>query len=171
MAKADYKDIEKIVAEVLKSIGQKETKEYTSTNNESLDLDPQKDFPLAEKHPGLVKTPTGIGFKEITLEKVVKGEIKADDLRISPETLKMQAQIAEKMNRVQLAQNFRRAAELTKIGDEKILSIYNALRPNRSSKQELLDIAEEIESKYGAKINAAFIREAADVYERRNLLA
>lgn len=170
MAKADYKDIEKIVAEILKSFGQKETQEYTSTNNESLDLDPQKDFPLAEKHPGLIKTPTGIGFKEITLEKVVKGEIKADDLRISPETLKMQAQIAEKMNRGQLAQNFRRAAELTKISDEKILSIYNALRPNRSSKQELLDIAEEIESKYGAKINAAFIREAAEVYERRNLL-
>jgi len=64
----------------------------------------------------------------------------------------------------------RRAAELTRVGDERILEIYNALRPYRSTKADLLAIAEELENKYGAKICAAFVREACDVYERRGRL-
>ena len=51
-----------------------------------------------------------------------------------------------------------------------MLQIYNALRPYRSTKAELLAIADELENKYGAKVNAAFVREAADVYERRGRL-
>jgi propanediol dehydratase small subunit len=66
--------------------------------------------------------------------------------------------------------NMRRAAELTRVADERILEIYNALRPYRSTKAELLAIADELENKYGAKINAAFVREATDVYERRGRL-
>jgi len=64
----------------------------------------------------------------------------------------------------------KRKAELTKIPDARILEIYDALRPFRSTKSELLDIASEIESKYDAKVNAAFIREAAEVYEKRKKL-
>jgi propanediol dehydratase small subunit len=56
------------------------------------------------------------------------------------------------------------------IPDARVLEIYNALRPYRSTKRELLAIADEMEAKYNAKINAAFVREAADVYERRNRL-
>ena len=39
-----------------------------------------------------------------------------------------------------------------------------------STKAELYGIAEELESKYQCRINAAFIREAADVYEKRGRL-
>ena len=82
----------------------------------------------------------------------------------------MQAEIADGIGRNQFAANLRRAAELTAIPDTRILEIYNALRPYRSTKAELLAIAEEMEDKYAAKINAAFVREAADVYQRRNRL-
>jgi propanediol dehydratase small subunit len=59
---------------------------------------------------------------------------------------------------------------LTQIPDEEVLKIYNSLRPGRSTKEELLAIAKEIEKKYQAELNGAFIREAVKVYEKRGLL-
>ncbi len=91
-------------------------------------------------------------------------------MRITPETLRLQAQIADGVGRNQFAGNLRRAAELTAIPDNRVLEIYNALRPYRSTKPELLAIADELEQQYNAKINADFVREAAGVYERRNRL-
>lgn len=128
------------------------------------------DYPLAAKKPELVKTNTGKSMKEITLEAAVSGRIQPQDIKISPETLEMQAQIAESAGRSAFARNLRRAAELTAVPDERILEIYNALRPFRSTKKQLLDIADELENKYSAKINGAFVREAAEVYEQRNRL-
>ena len=133
-------------------------------------LDPARDYPLAAKRPDLVKTSTGKRVDELTLEQAIKGELKAEELRITPETLELQAQISEKAGRPQLAANLRRAAELTKVSDERVLEMYNALRPYRSTKAELLAIADELEQKYGAKVNAAFVREACEVYERRGRL-
>jgi propanediol dehydratase small subunit len=133
-------------------------------------FDPKKDYPLASRRPDLVRTLTGKGFQDINLENVVSGEINAQEIRIGPETLELQAQVAEKHGRPQLALNFRRAAELTRIPDEEVLKIYNALRPGRSTKEELLIMAKELEKKYQAKINSAFIREALKVYEKRGLL-
>jgi propanediol dehydratase small subunit len=69
-----------------------------------------------------------------------------------------------------LAANLRRAAEMTRIPDERVLEIYNALRPYRSTKQELLDIAGELESKYQARVCGALVREAAEAYEKRGRL-
>ncbi|GAA0706755.1 diol dehydratase small subunit [Paraclostridium ghonii] len=132
-------------------------------------MNPQ-DYPLATKRADVIKTPTGKGLQEITLENVLNGEIKPEDVRISPETLEMQAQIAEGMNRDAIARNFRRAAELINFPDERIIEIYNALRPYRSTKEELLAIADEVENVYGAKVNAEFIREASEVYEKRKKL-
>jgi propanediol dehydratase small subunit len=133
-------------------------------------LDPARDFPLAAKRPDLIKTASGKSLDQVTLEAALKGEIAAEELRITPETLELQAQISEKAGRPQLARNIRRAAELTRVSDERVLQIYNALRPYRSTKTELLAIADELDTKYGAKINAAFVREAADLYERRGRL-
>lgn len=48
--------------------------------------------------------------------------------------------------------------------------MYNALRPFRSTKAELLEMSDELENKYNAKITAAYVREAADVYEKRKKL-
>lgn len=127
------------------------------------------EYPLAD-NPENVETPEGTKLSEITLEKVVEGEIDGDELVIAPETLEKQAQVAEEAGRPQVARNFRRAAELTAVPDDRILEIYNALRPSGTDKQTLLDIAEELETEYDAEINAAHVREAAEVYEQRDLI-
>lgn len=133
-------------------------------------FNPKKEYPIGSKRPDLIKTITGKGYKDLTLENLISGKIHAQEIRISPETLELQAQIAEKHGRTQLALNFRRAAELTRVPDEEVLKIYNSLRPGRSTKEELMEIAKELIKKYQAKLNAAFIREAAKIYEKRNLL-
>lgn len=162
--------VEDIVREVIKSMYQESKAAPAAAPAPGAGLSPDRDYPLATKRPELVKTPTGKSLSDITLDKVLKSEVGPDDVRISPQTLRMQAEIAEGVGRTQFAQNLRRAAELTAIPDNRILEIYNALRPYRSTKQELLDIAHEMETKYNAKINASFVREAAEVYERRNRL-
>ena len=139
--------------------------------SESAGLDPRRDFPLATHRSELIRTPTGKRLEELTLDAVLNGEVTAEDLRITPRTLRLQAEIADAVRRSQLAENMRRAAELTAVPDERILEIYNALRPRASTKQQLLEIADELEGSYSASANAAFVREAAEVYERRGCLA
>ncbi len=133
-------------------------------------INPQMDYPLGEKRKEWLKTSTGKTLDDITLEKVLNGEVKAEDIRISPETLKLQGEIAKKGKRPTVNANFERASELVVIPDERILEIYNALRPYRSSKEELLAIADELEAKYSATVNAGFVREAAEIYEKRSKL-
>lgn len=128
------------------------------------------DYPLGSKRPDILKSPRGIPFKELTLEAVESGKATFDDFRITPEALEMQAQIAESAGRPQIARNLRRAAELTRVPDERILQIYNAMRPHRSTREELEAIATELETQYGAAVCAGFVREAAEVYGRRKLL-
>ena len=118
----------------------------------------------------MIKTPTGKSLDDLTLENVLSGKVTPEDVRISPETLRLQAEIADGVGRTQFGNNLRRAAELTAIPDKRILEIYNALRPHRSTKEELLAIADEMETQYKAVTSAALVREAADVYERRNQL-
>lgn len=125
-------------------------------------------YPLAD-NPDDVETPGGTKLSEITLEKIVDGDIDGSELVIAPETLEKQARIAEDAGRPQLARNFRRAAELTAVPDDRILEIYNALRPSGAEKEELLAIADELEAEYDAEINAAHVREAVEVYEERDL--
>lgn len=176
------KVLEEIIRDVLKSLGHSEegpaSRDNGPASRDKADgklkgaprLTADKDYPLAVRRPELVKTPSGRPLKDITMDRVLGGEIKAEEFRITPETLKMQAEIAESVGRVQFARNLRRAAELTSVPDERILEIYNALRPYRSTRAELLAIADELENKYRATVNAAFVREAAEVYSRRNRL-
>jgi propanediol dehydratase small subunit len=132
-------------------------------------LNVKTDYPLSEKRPELIRTPTGKSIDEITMEQVLAGEVGMEDCRISPQTLEYQAQIAESAGNPQMAMNLRRAAELTMFSDERVLEIYGALRPYRSTKEELLQIAEELEQR-GATLNAAYVREASQVYEKRQKL-
>jgi propanediol dehydratase small subunit len=129
------------------------------------------DYPLSVNRQDLLRTPTGKPITALTMDAVVAGELTAEDLRIAPETLQLQAELAESVQRRQLAQNFRRAAELTAVPDAEVLAMYNALRPRASSKAALIGIAENLEGKYGATVCGALVREAAEVYERRDLLA
>ena len=139
-------------------------------NNPNGKLDAGTAYPLAKKRPDLVLSASGMRPEDITLEKVTAGQISFDDIKIRPETLEYQAQIAESVGRPHLAANMRRAAEMTRIPDERLLEMYNGLRPYRSTKQELLDMAGELESKYQARTCAAMVREAAEVYEKRGRL-
>lgn len=129
----------------------------------------KQDYPLADKRPELILTPTGKKIDEITMDQVLEGNVKIEDCRISSPTLEYQAQIAESAGNRQMAANLRRAAELTAFSDERVLEIYGALRPFRSTKEELLKIADELEAK-GAVLNAAFVRQAGEVYEKRKKL-
>jgi len=158
-----------IVKEVLSEMN-KEPGTVSAAPTSGGKLDYRKDYPLSKQHPDLVKTSTGKSLDDITLEAVISGSIKPDEIRVTNQTLEYQAQIAESICRPQLARNMRRAGELTKVPDARILEIYNALRPNRSTKAELLAIADELETKYGAKVTSNHVREAANVYEARGVL-
>lgn len=165
--------IKQIVEEVMKNI---------DTSGMSSASVPKKDicrkceeidassYPLGEKIPDKIKSPTGKNLSDMTFDKLIKGELGASDMRIAPETLEMQAQVAESVKRDAFAGNLRRASELIAVPDDRLLEIYNSLRPYRSTKQELYDIADELEKKYNCEINSRFVREAADVYEKRGRL-
>ncbi|MDT7564736.1 MAG: propanediol dehydratase small subunit [Pseudonocardiales bacterium] len=129
------------------------------------------DYPLSINRPELLRTPTGKPITALTMDAVVSGELSAEDLRIAPETLQLQAQLADAGNRPQLATNFRRAAEMTAIPDAEVLAMYNALRPRASSARRLAELADRLEHSYAAPVCAALVREAARVYEQRGLLA
>ncbi len=132
-------------------------------------LNAQLDYPLYEKRPELIKTSTGKSVDDINIDNILSGAINPGDCRISAETLEYQAQIEESVGNPQIAANFRRAAEMTRIPDNRILEIYNCMRPHVSTKQELLDIANELETQYEAHINAELLRETATVYEARKM--
>lgn len=129
------------------------------------------DYPLSVQRPDLLRTPTGRPLSEVTMAAVVSGEIRNEDLRISAETLTLQGEISDAVGRRQLAENMRRAAELTTVPDEEVLAIYNALRPRASSSARLAEIADRLENDYAATTCAALVREAAQVYAARDLLA
>ena len=94
----------------------------------------------------------------------------ASELRATPETIRLQAEVAAAGGRSQLADNLRRAAELAPLPDETILEIYTALRPRRSSAAQLESWAERLDA-LGASLTAAFVRDALSVYASRGLLA
>jgi len=119
------------------------------------------DYPLVGKTPHLLRTPAGQAFDDITLGAVLEGRISMEDLRVTPGALELQAQIAEESGRPQLAENLRRAAELTAVPEDLILEIYNALRPGRASREEILRLATLLESRYEAPRCAALLRDAA----------
>ena len=133
-------------------------------------VDANEDYPLGTNRPDLVKTPTNKNLEDITLEKVMEGEVEDADLSITEETLDHQAEIAKQKGREQFGKNMERAGEMTKIPDDRILEMYNSLRPNRSTKEELLAMADELEEEYEATTTAELVREAAEVYEKRDKL-
>ncbi len=159
--------IEEVIKQVLKGMTEGENKPAEKYEEKKCtETLTEADYPLAKKRNDLIKTRSGKSFDDINMENVLNGSVTLDDIKITPEVLIYQAQIAESIGRNQFASNLRRAAELTFVPDDRVLEIYNAMRPNRSTKQELLDIAAELENKYNAKICASLVREACEVYEK-----
>ncbi len=106
----------------------------------------------------------------LTVDAVRAGEIGVADLRIHPETLERQAAVAERHGNPQLAENLRRAAELTRLPDDEVLAIYEALRPGRSTSAQLAELGASLAGR-GLPRCAALLTEAAEVYARRGLSA
>ena len=127
-------------------------------------------YPLGEYEKDSIKSKTGKKLTEITLDEVVKGHISSDDIKISKETLKAQGQVAKENGNDSMEKNFERAAELVNVPDEVILKMYDKLRPNRSTKLELVMMAQELIEKYNAKNCAKLVMEAVEIYEKRGVL-
>ena len=117
-----------------------------------------------------VRALSGRAVGELTLDAVRRGEVTLPDLRIHPGTLDRQAQVAAEHANPQLAENLRRAAELTQLPDEEVLAIYDALRPGRSTPGQLTALADSLAAR-GLPRCAALLTEAAEVYARRGLSA
>lgn len=121
------------------------------------------EYPLSEKMRHALKSPRGTAFDAITLDAVMDGRVTMDDLRITSEALRLQAEIARDAGRRQLGENLERAAELVNVPEEKILEVYSALRPGRSDRTKLASLAQELTDVYGAPLCAALVREAAEI--------
>lgn len=127
-------------------------------------------YPLGEYEKDSIQSKTGKKLTEITLDEVMKGHISSDDIKISKETLKAQGQVARECGNDPMEKNFERAAELVDVPDDVILKMYDKLRPNRSTKLELVMMAQELIEKYNAKNCARLVMEAVEVYEKRGVL-
>jgi propanediol dehydratase small subunit len=127
-------------------------------------------YPLMQNAADNLKALSGKPLSDITLDAVSEGSLSADDMRIQAETLRLQAQVAEQAGYTQLANNLRRAAELTAVPNKEVLQIYDLLRPGRASHTQLIQLAEHLEQTYQAVVTGKFVREAAEVYKQRNLL-
>ena len=110
-----------------------------------------EDYPLGEKKPELIKSASGKSLNDLTLQGVIDGKLDAKDFRITKETLELQAQVAESAGRGFFATNLRRAGELIPV-------------------PELYAIGDELINEYGATVSGNFVKEAADIYEKRNRL-
>ena len=128
------------------------------------------DYPLAENRPESIRARSGRPLMDITLEAVVDGSVGMADLAIHAETLLRQAEIARSAGRPTLAQNFERAADLVEVPQDLVMRAYEILRPGRArSAAEILAVAATLRNEHGADRIAAFMEEAADVYEKRGL--
>ena len=112
---------------------------------------------------------SGRDSAELTLDRLARDEIEADDVRIHPDTLEHQAEIARAHGNPQLAENFRRAAEMALMSEAEVMALYDRMRPHRSTAAELAATAAELDSVPAPRC-AALVREAAQVYARRGLL-
>jgi len=127
-------------------------------------------YPVGEKQPDRVRTRNDHVLGDLTLENLLAGHVAASDFRITAEGLRLQAEIAERARRPNLAQNLRRGAELVEIPSHVLLDVYELLRPGRAqSTEDLRASANRLRDTYGAKETASLLEEAALVYERRGI--
>jgi len=143
---------------------------YGNGQNGATPASKRPTYPLMDSDTGDLTAASGRAISSVNLDAAAAGEVAADDLQVSAATLRAQAEVAAQAGYRELAQNLQRAAELTAVPNEELLRMYELMRPGRSSFAELTEMAEKLESQYDAPITAGFVREAAEVYQNRNLL-
>jgi len=117
-----------------------------------------------------ITSATGKPLDDLHMDAVLKGELTTDDFLISASTLNGQAGNAENAGYPLLANNLRRAAELTNINNEEILEIYETLRPGRTSYERLITLANRLENVLNAPLTAQLVRDAAEAYVVRGII-
>ena len=127
-------------------------------------------YPLGQNEADTITSKTGKRLSQITLEEVKRGNVTSEDIKISSEMLRRQGQVASEADNPQMEANFERAAVLVNVPDDVILKMYDKLRPNRSTKTELVLMAKELLEKYKAPYCAKLVLEAAEIYEKRGIL-
>jgi len=127
-------------------------------------------YPVGEKQPGHVRTRSGHPLSDLNLDNLLAGHVTASDFAMTVEGLRLQAEIAERAGRPNLAQNLRRGSELVEIPDNVLLEVYELLRPGRAQNaDDLRAVANRLRNTYRAKETASLLDEAALVYERRGI--
>ena len=117
-----------------------------------------------------IHSASGRTLDELNMENVLAGKLTTEDFRVSGETLRRQAGAAEAAGYRQLGKNLSRAAELAQLSNERVLEIYDALRPGRATYERLMALVDELENEHDAPRTAALVREAAQVYLDRGLV-
>jgi len=127
-------------------------------------------YPLMEHDGDRLTAASGRALGDVTLEAAAAGQIAPADLQVSAATLRAQADLAAQSGFRELAENLRRAAELTAVPNADLLRMYEIMRPGRATYAELTALADRLEQEFAAPLTAAFVREAAEVYRTRNLV-
>ena len=127
-------------------------------------------YPLRENASQTLQAVSGRRLADITAEAARAGDLSMADFQISADTLRAQAEVARQAGYPQQASNLIRAAELTAVPNTEMLRMYNTLRPGRATHSELVALADLLEQRYFAPECARMVREAAAVYQTRDLL-
>ncbi|MEM7132369.1 MAG: diol dehydratase small subunit [Chloroflexota bacterium] len=127
-------------------------------------------YPLMDQDESPLHAANGRAMSEITMDAASAGLLDADDMRIDGKTLKQQAAVARQNGFSQLAGNLDRAAELTVVPNEQLLQMYELLRPRRATYAEMMALANRLDEEFEAIATAKMVREAATVYQERDLL-
>ena len=75
-------------------------------------------YPLGQSEADTITSRTGKKLSQITLDEVKKGNVTADDIKISAETLKKQGKVAREADNPTMDANFQRASELVNVPDD-----------------------------------------------------
>lgn len=127
-------------------------------------------YPLSENAAETLNAASGRRLADVTAESARAGELSMADVQISADTLRAQAEVARQAGYPQQASNLIRAAELTAVPNAEVLRMYNTLRPGRATHAELVALAGLLEQHYQAPECARMVREAASIYQTRDLL-
>ncbi len=127
-------------------------------------------YPLYTNHADTLTAASERAVSDVTVAAAVGGDLSLDDMQITQQSLRAQAEIARHAGYVQLAHNLDRAAELTVVPRDEIITMYHTLRPGRADFTQLMALADRLEHQYQAVVCAQFVREAAMVYQERGML-
>jgi len=110
-----------------------------------------------------IRTGSGRSLDELTMDALRAERLVPEDFRISREQLNEQAAAAAAGGYPQLADNLRRAAELTALPNQRVFEIYAMLRPGRATAADLQSLAASLQQQNMPRV-AALVLEAADSY-------